>query len=668
MHLGVWYDFRNPLAWRIPWQQLYHETLDQASWAEELGFHSVWLSEHHFTDDGYMPSIPSALAAIASRTTRVRLGTAVILAPLHHPLRLAEDLAVVDLISDGRLDIGLAAGYRSKEFEVMAVPRRERGQRTEETVQLLRLAWTGEEFDFEGKSYRFHDVTVTPPPAQPSGPPLYLGGSSVPAARRAGRLGCGFAADSGGSLDLYRVYAEAFTVVAGGLPAPDIKTNRLVYVAADPERAWHMLGPHLLHQSNVYARWAREAGDPGARPADLTDPDQLSRDSFLVGTPQQVLDGLNAVFAEGPVSELIFWARPPGVTLDDSAASLQLIADQILPALAAGAATSQGRRLSVENAAGNARESPAPDVTERTNWDRWGPDDEVGALNLISPSDVVQAARLVRTGKTFTLGLRVFDERGDPLSAERHRALHVSYRDWSHYASGKAQVEACRPCYADDGIFISCHGTTHMDALGHIWVDDQLYNGYPAQTTAGSLERCSIAPISQRGVVTRGVLLDVASGHGVRYLPPKSEITLGELLSAAADGDVEVGKGDVVLIRTGSLPRFYEVGPDEFWSDYSEPGLSDDPELLEWIDRTQIAGIGTDTLANELPHSVRSDQLFPLHRLLLRNRGLTFHEALWLEELAEDSRADGCYAGLYVALPLKLVGATASPMNPLFVK
>ncbi|MGH3256478.1 MAG: LLM class flavin-dependent oxidoreductase [Streptosporangiaceae bacterium] len=367
MKLGVWYDFRNPLAWRIPWQQLYHETLDQASWAEELGFHSVWLSEHHFTDDGYMPSIPSALAAIASRTKRVRLGTAVILAPLHHPLRLAEDLAVVDLISDGRLDIGLASGYRSKEFEVMAVPRRERGQRTEETVQLLRLAWTGEKFDFEGKSYQFRDVTVTPPPAQRGGPPLYLGGSSVPAARRAGRLGCGFAADSGGSLDLYRVYTEAFTAVAGGgLQAPDIKTNRLVYVADDPERAWHMLGPHLLYQSNVYAQWAREAGEPNARPADLTDPEQLSRDGLLVGTPQQILAELKTIFAQGPVTELIFWARPPGVTLDDSAASLQLIADQVLPALAAGPMTSQGRGLS------GGERGPAKPTTRRNRAHQLG--------------------------------------------------------------------------------------------------------------------------------------------------------------------------------------------------------------------------------------------------------------------------------------------------------
>jgi kynurenine formamidase len=311
---------------------------------------------------------------------------------------------------------------------------------------------------------------------------------------------------------------------------------------------------------------------------------------------------------------------------------------------------------------------PDPGAAERTSWGRWGADDEIGALNLLSGADIVEAARLVKTGKTFTLGLQVFDERGDPLSAERHRAMHVSFRDWSHYASGKAAVQADRPCFADDGIFISCHGTTHMDALGHIWVDDQLYNGYPAKTTASSLERCSIAPIAQRGVVTRAVLLDVAGSRGVSSLPRTAEITLQELLSVAAAAQVEVRKGDVVLIRTGSLPRFYDVGPAEFFADYSEPGLSDDPELIDWIDRTQIVGIGSDSLANELPYSTRSSQFYPLHRLLLRNRGITFHEALWLEELAADSRADGCYAGMYAALPLKLVGATGSPMNPVFIK
>ena len=342
MDLGVWYDFRNPVPWRIGWQQLYNETLDQARWAEELGFNSVWLSEHHFTDDGYMPSIPTALAAIAARTERVRLGTAVLLAPLHHPLRLAEDLAVVDLISNGRLDVGLAAGYRSKEFEVMAVPRTERGQRTEETVQILRLAWAGEEFSFQRQEL--------PLPGCDGHAPACSAARTADLPRRQQRPG-------GPASRPARAAASPPTPAApwistgstqrpspsvdGGLAAPEIKANRLVHVTDDPERAWRLLGPHLLYQNNVYAQWAREAGDPNARQGDLTDPAQLPKDSFLIGTPEQVLVELKAVFAEGPVTEVIFWARPPGMTLDDSSASLQLIADQVLPALAAAAGSPQ---------------------------------------------------------------------------------------------------------------------------------------------------------------------------------------------------------------------------------------------------------------------------------------------------------------------------------------
>ena len=120
--LGVWYDFRNPPRWRLPWQRLYRETLEQAVYAEELGFDSIWLSEHHFSDEGYLPCLPAVLGALAARTKRVRLGTAVLLAPLQHPLRLAEDLAVVDQLCAGRLDVGVAPGYKPTEFATLGVP------------------------------------------------------------------------------------------------------------------------------------------------------------------------------------------------------------------------------------------------------------------------------------------------------------------------------------------------------------------------------------------------------------------------------------------------------------------------------------------------------------------------------------------------------------------
>ena len=182
--LGVWYDFRNPARWRRPWPELYRETLDQAARAEQLGFSSVWLSEHHFSEEGYLPSLSAVLGALAMRTSAARLGTAVLLAPLHHPLRLAEDLAVVDQLSGGRLDVGLAPGYKPDEFAVLGVPKGERGARTDETIEILQLAWRGERFSYQGKHFRFDDVIVAPPPVQKPGPTIWVGGSSLAAARR----------------------------------------------------------------------------------------------------------------------------------------------------------------------------------------------------------------------------------------------------------------------------------------------------------------------------------------------------------------------------------------------------------------------------------------------------------------------------------------------------
>ena len=162
MKFGLWYDFRNPQRQR--WPDLYGELLDQIEWADSAGFESVWLSEHHVTDDGYMPSVFVMLAAIAGRTRKLRLGTAVCLAPLHHPIRLAEDVAVVDVLSGGRVELGLAPGYRPFEFDVLGVPRRERGVRTDETVEILRMAWTGESFSYSGRVFDLRDVVVQPVP------------------------------------------------------------------------------------------------------------------------------------------------------------------------------------------------------------------------------------------------------------------------------------------------------------------------------------------------------------------------------------------------------------------------------------------------------------------------------------------------------------------------
>src|SRR5437764_10287626 len=165
-------------------EELYADALDLAVYAEELGFDSVWTSEHHFLDDGYAPSLLPLCAAIAARTSRVEIGTGVLLIPLHDPIRVAEDAATVDLISGGRLILGLGLGWRAEEFRMFGVPISERVRRTAETIEILRRAWAGRRFSYEGRVFSFDQVQVTPSPAQEAGPPIWLGGNVEPAIRR----------------------------------------------------------------------------------------------------------------------------------------------------------------------------------------------------------------------------------------------------------------------------------------------------------------------------------------------------------------------------------------------------------------------------------------------------------------------------------------------------
>ena len=329
--LGVWYDFRNPAQWRVPWPQLYRETLDQAAYAEELGFASIWLSEHHFSAEGYLPSLPVVLGALAERTSVARLGTAVLLAPLHHPLRLAEDLAVVDQVCAGRLDVGLAPGYKPSEFAVLGVPKHERGARTDETIEILQLAWRGETFSYKGEHFQFDNVVVAPPPVQQPGPPIWVGGSSMAAARRAARHGVCFMPDSGAGLDVFDAYRSQLPATAG---PPRVATNRVLFAAGSRDKAWEICGSHLLYQFNAYRRWFSDAGDDDTHGDELTDPGVLSPEHYFVGTPDDILASIQESQQRLGYEELVFWARPPGMPIELSTASLELIARHVLPALA----------------------------------------------------------------------------------------------------------------------------------------------------------------------------------------------------------------------------------------------------------------------------------------------------------------------------------------------
>ena len=143
IRFGLWYDFRNPLQWRQPYDRLYAETLDQISWGDTHGFDDVWLSEHHFIEDGYLPSILPVAAAIAARTKRIRIASGVLLTPFHNPVRLAEDVAVVDIISGGRFELGVGVGFKHEEFDGFGVPFKERGARTNQSSRSFAALWRG---------------------------------------------------------------------------------------------------------------------------------------------------------------------------------------------------------------------------------------------------------------------------------------------------------------------------------------------------------------------------------------------------------------------------------------------------------------------------------------------------------------------------------------------
>src|SRR5512139_4024094 len=150
LRFGYFLDFRNPPGSGLSFAELYWEMFRQIEFAEQAGFDSIWLSEHHCTDDGYLAPIMPALAAVAARTRRIAIVTFVLLAPFYHPLRLAEDAAFIDVISGGRLRLGLGLGYRAEEFKLLGVPRTQRLGRTLEAIEIIRRAWTGESFSFEG--------------------------------------------------------------------------------------------------------------------------------------------------------------------------------------------------------------------------------------------------------------------------------------------------------------------------------------------------------------------------------------------------------------------------------------------------------------------------------------------------------------------------------------
>jgi probable F420-dependent oxidoreductase len=320
--------------------QEYREVLDLVRLAETLRFDSAWVSEHHGSSDGYLPSLLPMLGAFAAATERIKLGTGVVLAPFHNPLRLAEDAATVDCISGGRLILGLGLGWREEEFRMFGQPLSERVRRTAETVEILRRSWTGERFSFEGKVYSFDKVKVTPRPARESGIPIYLGGTAEPAIRRAGRLGDGYIRTRGGNLE--RAKADVQLAEEGarkaGRDASSIGYAQLqnAFVWDDGD-AFEAVRPYLVHQLGVYAGWEAGSDTPERDELDYVPPaEPVMRHLTITGDPHQVVRGLRPVveaFAGRKEFHLVVRLHYPGMGFETAAHAMELFGERVLPAL-----------------------------------------------------------------------------------------------------------------------------------------------------------------------------------------------------------------------------------------------------------------------------------------------------------------------------------------------
>jgi len=284
---GLRFDFRNPDFAGTTHAERYAAALDMAEWSDRLGCVSIAVSEHHTSPDGYLPSPLPMLAAMAARTTDVRFMVAALIAPFYDPLRLAEDMAVLDNLSNGRVDLIVAGGYVREEFALYGVPMNERARRVTETVATLRAAFTGEPFEFRGRTVR-----VTPPPYRSGGPGIMLGGSSEAAARRAARIADGFIPSVPEVWDFYRDEVQRLGRPDPG-PSP-IGENRTVALATDVEQGWEQLAPYFLHETNAYGAW--QAQDDIASPYRTLDSiDELkAKGQYAVLTPDELIAELKA--------------------------------------------------------------------------------------------------------------------------------------------------------------------------------------------------------------------------------------------------------------------------------------------------------------------------------------------------------------------------------------
>jgi alkanesulfonate monooxygenase SsuD/methylene tetrahydromethanopterin reductase-like flavin-dependent oxidoreductase (luciferase family) len=323
MNVGLYFDLRNPQRWHREWSRLYGFTLEMCEEADRNGIHSLWFTEHHLFDDGYLPQPLTFAAAAAARTTRARVGTSILIASLRSAPQIAEEAAIVDLVSGGRLELGLGAGYRRAEFDLFEADAQRTHAALFARIVELREIWA------EGR--------VTPPPAQ-SPLPIWVGVGGPKAARRAGELGEGLLRISRDLVDPYRAgladggHDQAKSRIAG--PVNALLTD-------DPERDWPIVREHLAYQWDSYASYRVEGtGEPLPTPIDpeawrSRGIEHGLMGGFMLATPEGAADRIKTA-VEGTGAETVYlWAALPGLPEEMVARNVELAATTLTRLLAA---------------------------------------------------------------------------------------------------------------------------------------------------------------------------------------------------------------------------------------------------------------------------------------------------------------------------------------------
>ena len=320
------------------WSRAYEETIRLAVDAERLGLSSVWTTEHHFVDDGYMPSLAVVSGAIAAATSSIEIGTGVILAPLHHPLRLAEDAATVSLLSGGRFTLGLGLGWIGVEFEGLGASMTERGAAMEEILTILPQAWKGLPFRHQGRVYRFPEVAVRPTPSRRI--PILIGGGAEPAIRRAARLADGIYSNASQKRFLQQLEWIRDECDRIGRDPADLRIIHysVILPGASAGDAWARYTDHLWHMTWKYADMeasATRAGPPPPAP-ELTDADrgELLRRATIAGSSDEIVSTLLDL-RERAAMPVEFVARSHFTTLayEAQVELMQQLAEEVAPRL-----------------------------------------------------------------------------------------------------------------------------------------------------------------------------------------------------------------------------------------------------------------------------------------------------------------------------------------------